>query len=100
MLRSFQQMIDSEAFKKRKKKIAGAIAADYAVDEREKRRRRGGEEGEKHGNVTRRISSSLINSNERRTSLHVKNAEKQITAVITTLEIIENTLYEDLNAST
>ena len=76
MLRSFQQMIDSEAFEKRKKKIAGVIVVGYAVDERGKRRRRGGGEGERHGDVTRRMSSSLINSNEQRISLYVKNAEK------------------------
>ncbi len=43
---------------------------------------------------------SLTNSNERRTSLHVENAEKQATAAIAALEAIENTSYEDLNAST
>ncbi len=42
----------------------------------------------------------LKNSNERRTSPHVENAEKQATAVIAALETIENTTYEDLNAST
>ena len=92
-------MIDSEAFKKRKE-IAEVIAADYAADKREKRRRYRGGEGEEHGDATRRISSSLTNSNERRTSLHVKNAEKQTTAVIAILETIENTSYKDLNAST
>ena len=76
ILRSFQQITDSEAFKKRKKKIAEIIVADYIVDKREKRRRREGGEGEKYGNATKRIPSSLINSNERRISLHVKNAKK------------------------
>ncbi len=32
MSRSFQQMIDSEAFEKRKEKTAGAIAAGYTAD--------------------------------------------------------------------
>ena len=93
-------MTDSEAFKKRKKEITGIITVDYAVDERGERRRRGVEEEEGHENTTRRISSLLINNNERRVSLHVENAKKQTTAAIATLEIIKNTSYENLNAST
>ena len=71
-----RKITDSEAFKKRKEETTGAIAAGYAVDEREERRRRGGGEGEGHGDATRRMSSSLTNSKERRASLHVENAEK------------------------
>ncbi len=100
MSRSFQQIIGSEAFKKRKEEIAEAIVAGYAIDKREKYRRRGGGEGEGHENATERISPSLTNSNKRRTSLYVKNAEKQVTAVIAALKTIKNTLYENLNAST
>ncbi len=74
--RSFQQIAGSEAFKKRKKKITKIIAADYAADKRKKYHRRGGGEEERHKNAMRRISPSLTNSNERRISLHVKNAEK------------------------
>ena len=95
-----RKMTGSEAFKKRKEETTGAITADYATDKRGERRRRGGGEGGGHGDVTRRISSSLTNSNERRVSLHVENAKKQTTATITTLETIENTSYENLNAST
>ena len=95
-----RKMIDSEAFEKRKEETTEAIATDYAVDKREKRRRREGGEGEGHEDATGRISSSLTNSNERRASLHVENAEKQATATIAILETIENTSYENLNAST
>ena len=95
-----RKMTDSEAFKKRKEETTEVIVADYAVDERGERRRRGGGEGEGHGDATKRISSLLTNSNERRASLHVENAKKQVTATIAALEIIENTSYEDLNAST
>ena len=95
-----RKMIGSEAFEKRKEEITGAIAAGYAVDERGERRRRGGGEGEGHGDATKRMSPSLTNSNERRASLHVENTEKQVTATIAALETIENTSYENLNAST
>ncbi len=76
MSRSFQQIIGSEAFKKRKEEIARVIAAGYPVDKRGERHRREGEEEERHEDAIRRISPSLINSNERRTSLHMKNAKK------------------------
>ncbi len=76
MSRSFQQMIDSEAFEKRKEKTAGAIAAGYTADKRGKRRRRESEEGEGYEDAMRRISLLLTNSNKQRTSLHVKNAKK------------------------
>ena len=95
-----RKITDSEAFEKRKKEITEAIVIDYAVDERGKRRRRESGEGRKHEDATKRISSSLTNSNERRASLHVKNAKKQTTATIATLEIIKNTSYKNLNAST
>ena len=95
-----RKMTGSEAFEKRKEETTGAIAADYAADKRGERRRRGGGEGEGYEDVTKRISSSLTNSNERRASLHVENAKKQTTAAIATLEIIKNTSYENLNALT
>ncbi len=76
MLRSFQQMTGSEAFEKYKEETAEAIAAGYTADKRGERYRRGGEEGERYRDATRRISPLLINSNERRISLYVKNAEK------------------------
>ncbi len=75
MSHSFQQITGSEAFEKRKE-TAEAIAAGYTADERGERRRRGGGEGERHGDATGRIPSSLTNSNERRISLYVENAEK------------------------
>ncbi len=100
MLRSFQQMTGSEAFEKRREETAGVIAPGYAADERWERRRRGGGEGGDSGDATGRMPPPLKNSNERRTSLHVENAEKQATAAIAALETIENTTYEDLNAST
>ena len=71
-----RKITDSEAFEKRKEETTETITADYTVDEREKRRRRENGEEEGHENATRRISSSLTNNNERRVSLHVKNAEK------------------------
>ena len=95
-----RKIIDSEAFKKRKEKTTKIITVDYTVDKREERRRRENEEEEEYENATKRISLSLTNNNERRASLHVKNAKKQITATITTLKIIKNTSYENLNAST
>ncbi len=64
MSRSFQQMIGSEAFEKRKEKIAEALAAGYTADKRGEHHRRGGEEEEGHGDVIGRISLLLINSNE------------------------------------
>ncbi len=57
-------MTDSEAFKKRKKKIAKIITADYAIDKREKRYRHKNEEEEKHEDIIKRISLLLINNNK------------------------------------
>ncbi len=69
-------MTDSEAFKKRKKKIAKIIVADYAIDKREERYRREDEERERYKNAIKRISLLLINNNERKISLYIKNAKK------------------------
>ncbi len=69
-------MIDSEAFKKRKKKIVKIIVIDYAIDKREKRYRHKSEEEERYKNAIRRTLSLLINNNERKISLYIKNAKK------------------------
>ncbi len=99
MSRSFQQMIGSEAFKKRREKTAKIIATGYTTDERRKRYRREDKEGEGYKDAIGRISPSLTNSNERRVSSHIENAEKQAIAAIAALKAIENTKFENLNAS-
>ncbi len=69
-------MTGSEAFEKRREETAGVIALGYTADKRwERRRRRGGEGGDSE-DATGRIPLLLKNSNERRTSLYVENAEK------------------------
>ena len=95
-----QQIIDSEAFKKRREKITEVIALGYANNNKRKeyRERERGEE-ERYENTLRKIIISLSRSDEQRRELYVNNAYKQKIVIIATLKVIVNTYYRDLNAS-
>ena len=99
ILSTAQQIIDSEAFKKRREKITKVIALDYTNNNKRRRyREEEKSEEERYKNTLRKIITLLSRSDKQRRELYINNAYKQKIVIVATLKVIENTYYRDLNA--